>query len=438
LSYPSPGKAWWVVFVLLCCYTLSFIDRQILALMVGPIREDLNINDFWFSQLTGTAFAVLYSFLGIPIGILADRANRKRIIAVGIAIWSIMTALCGTARTFGTLFLFRIGVGIGEAALSPCAYSIVADSFPKEARAKPMGAYSMGTYVGAGLAMIFGGIIVQYIIGLGPVSWPVVGELRPWQAIFFLVALPAIPVLLLLLLTIREPKRQDVVKPASETSASEAFKVTVAYMKERWDLYLTIILGITILALISYAAFSWYIEFFIRIHHWSRQQAGMTFGLIVLFCGAGGMFSAGAISDYLLSKGVKEAPIRTARYSAMVLIIPLIVAPLVSNPWVTVALLVPGTFALGFHVGLGPSALQHITPNHMRGQVIAIYLLLLNLIAQIVGQSLPGWMTSYVFHDDLSLGKALSITCGGAAVVAIIILTIAGRKMRAYEEAQGH
>ena len=431
-SYPSTSRAWWVVFVLLCCYTLSFIDRQILALMVGPIKQDLNINDFWFAQLTGTAFAVLYSFLGVPIGILADSSNRKRIIAVGIAIWSLMTAFSGTARSFIALFMYRIGVGMGEAALSPCAYSMVADSFPKEKRAWPMGAYSMGTYVGAGIAMIFGGMIAQYIIGLGPMTWPILGEMRPWQVIFFVVALPAIPVLLLLL-TIREPKRQDL--GVGETQHKVDFRATMRYMQDRWQLYLLTILGISILALISYAVFGWYIEFFIRIHHWQRADAGLTFGLIVLFCGAGGMFSAGAISDRLLAKGHKDAPLRTARYSAMALIIPLILAPLMPDARWTVVLLIPGVFALGFHVGLGPSALQAVTPNKMRGQVIAIYLLLLNLLAQIGGQSAPAFLNNYVFHDEMMLGTSLSITVGVAAVAAILLLTAAAKRMRAHQEA---
>ena len=431
-SYPSTGRAWWVVFVLLCCYTLSFIDRTILALMVGPIKADLHINDFWFAQLTGTAFAVLYSFLGVPIGILADSSNRKRIIAIGIGIWSVMTALSGTARSFAALFMYRIGVGMGEAALSPCAYSMVADSFPKEKRAWPMGAYSMGTYVGAGIAMIFGGIIAQYIIGLGPMTWPVLGEVRPWQVIFFVVALPAIPVLLLML-TIREPKRQDLA--AGQVDHKVDFRATMRYMADRWQLFTLTILGISILAFISYAVFAWYIEFFIRIHHWERATAGLTFGLIVLFCGAGGMFTAGLISDRLLARGHSDAPLRTARYSAMVLILPLIVAPIVPNPYVTVALLIPGVFALGFHVGLGPSALQAVTPNNMRGQVIAIYLLLLNLIAQIGGQSTPAFLNNYIFDDEMMLGTSLSITCGGAALAAILLLTAAAKRMRAHQEA---
>ncbi|MDT8398357.1 MAG: MFS transporter [Pseudomonadales bacterium] len=429
-AYPAAGKAWWIVFVLLSCYTLSFIDRQIVALMVGPIRADLDISDFQFSLLTGFAFALLYSFLGVPIGIMADSSNRKRIIAWGIAIWSIMTALCGTARSYTMLFIFRIGVGVGEAALSPCAYSIVADSFTKEQRAKPMGAYSMGTYVGAGLAMIFGGMVAQYIVGLGPITWPILGEMRPWQIVFFVVSLPAIPVLLLLA-TFREPRRQDL--GAGETMHRVDFKATLHYMAQRWQLYCLIIFGIGILALISFAVFAWYIEFFIRLHHWSRQQAGLAFGLVVLFCGSGGMFAAGMISDHLLARGYKDAPIRTARYSAMILLLPLSVAPLLSNPWLALALLMPGVFALGFHVGLGPSALQHITPNKMRGQVIALYLLALNLMAQMVGPSAVAWFTTYVFRDDLALGKSLSIVSGFAAVLALWVLSLAAKKMAVYE-----
>ena len=147
------------------------------------------------------------------------------------------------------------------------------------------------------------------------------------------------------------------------------------------------------------------------------------------------MFSAGAISDRLLAKGHKDAPLRTARYSAMALIIPLILAPLMPDARWTVVLLIPGVFALGFHVGLGPSALQAVTPNKMRGQVIAIYLLLLNLLAQIGGQSAPAFLNNYVFHDEMMLGTSLSITVGVAAVAAILLLTAAAKRMRTHQEA---
>ena len=136
--YPNRKYAWYVVFILFLAYTSSFIDRQIMALLVEPIKRDLGLNDTQFSLLHGFAFAIFYTFMGLPLGRLADRRNRKKIIAIGITIWSLLTAACGLAKTFSHLFLARIGVGVGEAALSPAAYSIISDLFPLKRRSLPV------------------------------------------------------------------------------------------------------------------------------------------------------------------------------------------------------------------------------------------------------------------------------------------------------------
>ena len=135
----SSRSAWYIVAVLTLAYTFSYVDRSILGLMVGPIREDLQISDTEFSLLAGLAFALFYTLLGIPIARLADRTNRRNLIAAGIALWSLMTAVCGLARSFGQLFVARVGVGVGEAALSPAAYSMIADLFPKERLGRALG-----------------------------------------------------------------------------------------------------------------------------------------------------------------------------------------------------------------------------------------------------------------------------------------------------------
>jgi len=133
-GYPSPVYSWYVVVVLTVAYMFSFLDRQILALLIEPIRQDLEITDFQISLLLGLAFGIFYTALGIPIGRLADRRSRRGIIAVGVTIWCLMTAACGLARNFSQLFLARIGVGVGEATLNPSAYSLISDYFPRQRR----------------------------------------------------------------------------------------------------------------------------------------------------------------------------------------------------------------------------------------------------------------------------------------------------------------
>ncbi|TFH66192.1 MAG: MFS transporter, partial [Gemmatimonadales bacterium] len=182
-----PAYTWYVVAILTLANVSSYADRQILTLLVGPIRRDLAISDTQMSLLLGASFALFYTVLGFPIARLADQRSRRWIIAVGIAVWSIMTGLCGIARNYAQLLLARIGVGVGEAALSPPAYSMIADYFPREKLGTAIGTYSMGIYVGVGLAQIIGGAIVSVVGAEGAWSLPLVGAVRPWQVVFFAV-----------------------------------------------------------------------------------------------------------------------------------------------------------------------------------------------------------------------------------------------------------
>ena len=185
--YPAPARAWVTVTILMLAYVLSFIDRQILNLLVGPIRRDLAISDTEMSLLMGFSFALFYTLCGIPLGRLADRTSRRGLIAAGVLVWSAMTAACGLARHYWHFLFARVGVGAGEAALSPAAYSLIADSFPPERRATAISVYSMGIYVGSGLAFLLGGVVIQFASAQGDMTLPLVGTIRPWQLIFLLL-----------------------------------------------------------------------------------------------------------------------------------------------------------------------------------------------------------------------------------------------------------
>ena len=206
-SRPSPAIAWYTVILCMVAYVLSFVDRQIIALLIEPIQADLQISDTQFSLLTGLAFSLFYATMGLPIARWADVGSRPLIISAGIVVWSFATALCGLARTYGQLFLARMGVGVGEAALSPAAYSIITDSFPRSQLGLAMGVYSIGVFLGSGLAFLVGGTVIEIVEGMGGLALPIVGTIKPWQATFFLVGLPGIAVGLLFYLTIKDPPR---------------------------------------------------------------------------------------------------------------------------------------------------------------------------------------------------------------------------------------
>ena len=297
---PGGAYAWYAVFVLIVAYTFSFIDRQILTLLVGPIRESLQISDFQISLLHGLAFAIFYTTLGIPIGRLVDSRRRTTIIAIGIAFWSLMTAFCGLARNFGQLFLARIGVGIGEASLSPAAYSMLSDYFPPSQLPRALSLYTGAAHIGAGIATIAGGALIALA---PPMNIPGIGHLEAWQVVFILVGLPGL-IVALWALTLREPKRMGL-KAGGHPSLGEVFR----YMNERRNAYGILIIGYSISGLMWNGSIAWLPTYFIREFGWTTSEVGLRYGLAVMIGGTLGVVLGGAIASGLRQRGVTDANI---------------------------------------------------------------------------------------------------------------------------------
>ena len=191
INFPAPAVAWTTLAILFLAYISSFVDRMIIGLLVEPIKADFQISDTQVSLLLGLSFAIFYCLVALPIGRLVDIWSRKKIVTVGITLWSFMTALCGLAQNYTQLFLARIGVGVGEASLAPAAYSMLADSFPPKKLGLAMGIFNMGTAVGAGLALIIGGAIISFVTGEsdGNISLFGINFLSGWQWVFVIVGL---------------------------------------------------------------------------------------------------------------------------------------------------------------------------------------------------------------------------------------------------------
>lgn len=241
-NYPNPGYAWYVVVILFLAFVVSYIDRQIISLLVDPIKADLDITDTQIGLLQGFAFTVFYTFAGIPLGRLADKKNRKIIISLGMLIWSIMTFACGLARNFTHLFIARIGVGVGEASLSPASNSMISDYFPKDKRGKPVAVFFMAVYVGVGLSFILGGIVVGMVSNAGDVLvLPLLGELSAWQTTFMVVSIPGI-LLVLVMGTIKEPFRHGMITKDGQAVASD-LAATKDFFKKHFMAYAVMFLG---------------------------------------------------------------------------------------------------------------------------------------------------------------------------------------------------
>lgn len=415
-SVQSERYGWYVVFVLILAYTVSYIDRTILTLMVDPIRESLQISDVEISLLHGLAFAVFYTLLGLPIGRLVDRYNRTQIITAGIIVWSAFTALCGLSRNFSHMFLARVGVGAGEAALSPGAYSLLSDYFRPGQLTRALSVYQGAIYVGAGLAMIAGGSLIAM---MEPVTLPVLGYLEPWQSVFLLVSLPGLFVAILVFF-LREPERRG--KIATEGAKQPSIGAVGGYIRTRGAAYALLIGGYSMASLAWNGATAWIPSFFMRGFGWTPAETGLAFGMVLLLCGTSGIITGGVIASHLRSKGRMDSNLLIGVISASTATVAGVAASLMPTAGVALTLFALFAFCGAMPYGGAAAALQEITPNQMRGQISALYLFVLNLAGIGCGPTIVAWLTENVFGDPALLGRSIAVVIGVAMPVSALLL----------------
>jgi len=400
---PNPAYAWFVVIVLTLAYTCSFIDRQILTLLIEPIRRDLHISDTQVSLLGGLAFSIFYTTLGIPIARLADQTHRRNLMAAGLAFWSLMTAACGLARSFWGLFAARVGVGVGEAALSPAAFSLLADYFPPRKVA-----LAVGLYFGAGLALMIGGSVVKAVSGAPMHELPVVGEVFSWQLTFFIVAALSLPVLLLMTL-IREPLRRAHVRKGVTTTdaAPSSWRALRAFMRENVRTLVCHISAFTLFGVGINCYLFWSPSMMMRTHGWDAPHAGFVIGAMLFVLGTAGVYCGGWVAARLGASGRRDAILRAALFGMLCGIPFLLATPLLNDTGLATIALGGAVFFMAYPQGLPAAALQVITPNALRAQMTAIYFFIGNLIASGLGPTIPALLSDYVFRDPAQLRYAL-------------------------------
>lgn len=420
-SSPNLRYAWYVVAVLMLAYISSFIDRQVLTLLVKPLKRDFGVSDTQVGLLIGFSFAIFYTFLGIPIGRMADRRSRKRIIVWGIAIWSLMTALCGVTGTYNQLFLARIGVGIGEAALSPAAYSLITDLFPRHKLGTALGVYNVGVYLGSGLSILLVALILKLINVEGTWSIPFFGDIFPWQSVFFIVGLPGLLIVALIALTVREPERQNGQK------AAVPFQDIIAYFSANRQAMLCLFFGIAFMAFGSYATTSWTPTLLVRHYGLSESQAGLMLGGIVTVFSTAGVLVGGRYGDRLTKQGRADAKMRVG-FVGMSLSVTIAVAILIFFTLTTapikifVVLLALSCFVTSMPYGAATAAVQEMTPAPMRATFSALFLFVVNIIGLGGGPLMVGFLNDKLFHDPNQVHLSLSITLVMAFGLSCVLL----------------
>lgn len=430
--YPDARYAWFVVVVLMLAYVVSFIDRQILALLIQPIKRDLALSDTEISLLLGLAFGIFYSVLGIPLGRFADSHSRRGLIVVGIVIWCLMTAACGLADNYPELFLARVGVGVGEAALAPAALSIISDYFPRDARGRAVSVYNAGVSLGAGIALVVGGQLVQYVGNAPPIDVPILGPMRAWQTVFLLVGLPGLAIAALML-AVREPvRRGKIALPGLARDAAIPLAEVARYLGARWRCFVSLFVGMSVVTILGYAYFAWWPTVFLRTWHWRIGDISLAYGLLLLTFAPLGVFAGGWYADSLYRKGHRDAHMRATLFGTIVVFVPWqTAAPLMPTPALALIMVAPAIVGGAWVTATGISALMMILPNQMRGQATALYYLVISILGLTIGPSAVALATDHLFRDEAALRFSLALVCGVGGLFGIAVLAYNQRHFRA-------
>lgn len=427
-EWPPRAQGNYALALMILAFAFSFLDRVILSMVMVPIQQDLHFSDTQLALLHGFAFAIFYAAAGFPLGHLADTVSRKRLIAIGVCCWSLCTAACGLARGFASLFAARVGVGVGEAALSPAAFSLLSDYFRPERRARAIAIYQLGVTGGAGLAYVLGGLVIAFASSGQLVSLPVLGELAPWRVTFLIVGLPGL-MIALAMLTIVEPRRRE--ETAEPLPSRGAMRGWLAANRRVIACYA---LGYAAINVAFNAVIAWGPTWLTRVHGMGPAEIGLVLGAAMLFAGGIGQVLGARRSDRRLAAGRRTAVLDTGVVCALCLV-PLSLATVAP----ALALAVPMIGAMFFFVcaaiGHAPALIGQIAPNRLRGRVAAIFLCALNIVGTGLGPFAVALLTDNVFADPAMVGVSMTITAFVGALAGAALLA-AGRSALAAAPAQ--
>lgn len=416
--------AWYATILLTLTQIISYLDRFLPSLLVHPIEESLHINDFQMGLLLGPAFVVFYAILGIPLGWLADRFSRRFILAAGVAIWCAMTTAGALVGSFILLFVTRLGVGIGEAAVAPASISLIGDYFGRDRQARAVSLFMAGTFLGAGASFLFFGPLVHYIESLPPILLPLVGHLASWRLCFVLVGAPGL-LLSFALVALREPARRDRAALAQSGGGKHAvghsqFRDCFDYIGHRWRAFGTLFVASTCNVMMGALGF-WNVDLFRRAWHWNVAQVGIAVGLILFTAGPLGTLLGVWRTNRDLAAGRRDATLR-ALFTGLLIGVPAYVAfPLMPSVAYALAVLFIAQVGQAMATAAGPATLVMLAPGQIRAQATAIYYLVIGLIAQFLGPPLVGLITTEL-GNPAALRYAISIEAAAVGIPSMLLM----------------
>jgi len=417
-AWPEKKTSYYTLFVLTVVVMFTVLDRQVLSLMIEPVKADFGISDTQVALLLGAAFSLTYAIAGLPIARIADTHNRRNLVAACMAFWSAATMACGVAQSYAQLFLARLCIGIGESGYGPAVWSIVTDTFPREKVAFGTGTLSIGAMVGSGGALVVGGGALALVSHLPGMDLPVLGTIRPWQWAFIIVGAPGV-VWALIVLTTKEPQRRGV---GTGKAAAASVMEVARYMGADWRTYLAVIGGTALKYLMTLGSSQWLPTLFRREFHWELSRIGLVLGTTMIVASTIGLITGGKLSERWAKQGRSDANLRLALYGLYVTVPLSVLYPLIPDPWLMLTVYAVSLFTAA--VGMGPAiaAFQVITPNRMRAQVSSVSQFSTNVLAFALGPLIVALFTDYLFNDtgDLKYSMALSTAILGPLTILVV------------------
>ncbi len=423
LSAPSLGD-WYLVGVLWFANIFAFIDRQSLPLLVGPIEQDLGISDTEMSLLIGLAFALVFTGLGLPAGVLIDRMKRKWLITCGVTVWSFATMSCGLASSYWQLFLGRMGVGVGEACFPPGAVAMMKDAFPPSSRSRAIGFWSSGATIGGGIALLGGGAILGLVSGQVSVAVPVIGSVKPWQLVLIVAGALGL-VVALLMTTIRERDRTG-----AENAEAPTIGQTLRYLGKQWRVFLPLALVDIAGSIVMFSFPAWTPTMLGRVWHLSRPEIGLIYGVMTLALSPAGQCLSGLAVDYLAKWRRDDAAAVAGIAVCTVILAPavmLAIAPSIATTWILVGIY---TFLAPCIFSVATVATSSLTPASMIGKVAGLHFFLFNLLGFAFGAMLVAVVSDRVFSGATAIAYAMSSVIGIFDVIAIVSFFVLASGMR--------